>query len=245
MSYILEALKKLEQRRQHEEGLTLLTFQGGPARKGGRRRIWIYAISAALAINAGAVVWWLSPWKGAPKATALSMQSPAPAAPAAPAAVTQVPETAPSPPPPPVAKPAGAAREAVSPPAPSATAAKPAAVRPPGEAKAAPPRPKTAPPPEEAYPDPPARSELKPPADKRVYRLTELPGSVSAGLPLLKMSLHYYAADPQARFARINDKNLKEGQTVAENVKLEEINAAGVVINYKGWRFTLPINETP
>ena len=57
------------------------------------------------------------------------------------------------------------------------------------------------------------------------------------------MSLHYYIADPKARFARINDKTLREGQSLAEGLKVDEITAAGVVMNCRGWRFLLGISN--
>ena len=63
MSYILDALRKFEQNRQHEESLTFLTFQGQAPRKRKRHRLWPYLLVVALMLNAGAIFWWIGPWQ--------------------------------------------------------------------------------------------------------------------------------------------------------------------------------------
>ena len=57
------------------------------------------------------------------------------------------------------------------------------------------------------------------------------------------MSAHFYSTDQQARFARVNDKILHEGETLSEDLKVEEINPGGTVFKYKGYRFQIGINE--
>ena len=63
MSYILDALRKLEQNRQHEESLTFLTFQGQAPRKRKRHRLWPYLLVVVLMLNAGVIFWWIGPWQ--------------------------------------------------------------------------------------------------------------------------------------------------------------------------------------
>ena len=63
MSYILDALRKLEQNRQHEESLTFLTFQGQPSRKQKRHNLWPYLLVVVLMLNAGVIFWWIGPWQ--------------------------------------------------------------------------------------------------------------------------------------------------------------------------------------
>jgi general secretion pathway protein B len=77
-----------------------------------------------------------------------------------------------------------------------------------------------------------------------VLEFKELPAAIKDSLPELKMSAHYYTAEPQARFTRINDFNLKEGQALTTGVKLEEITPEGVVLSYQGYRFRMGINES-
>ena len=57
------------------------------------------------------------------------------------------------------------------------------------------------------------------------------------------MSAHFYSTDQQARFARVNDKILHEGETLSEDLKVEEINPGGAIFRYKGYRFQIGINE--
>ncbi|MDP1991454.1 MAG: general secretion pathway protein GspB [Syntrophales bacterium] len=63
MSYILDALRKLEQNRQHGESLTFLTFQGQALRKRKKHRLWPYLLVVALMLNAGVIFWWIGPWQ--------------------------------------------------------------------------------------------------------------------------------------------------------------------------------------
>ena len=60
---------------------------------------------------------------------------------------------------------------------------------------------------------------------------------------MLKMSAHFYSTDKQARFARINDRILYEGEALSEGLKVDEINPGGAVFSYKGYRFLMGINE--
>jgi general secretion pathway protein B len=66
MSYILDALRKLEQNRQHEESLTFFTFHGQAPRKLKRHRLWPYLLVVVLMLNAGVIFWWIVPlqWPG-------------------------------------------------------------------------------------------------------------------------------------------------------------------------------------
>ena len=60
MSYILEGLKKLEQKRKQEEKPPhLLTFQGDSAEKPARSSMWPYVLVAVLLLNAGVMIWWI------------------------------------------------------------------------------------------------------------------------------------------------------------------------------------------
>ena len=70
MSYILEGLKKLEQKRQQEEKPPhLLTFQGDSPEKPARKSIWPYLIFAVLLLNAGVFIWWIAPWRSTERNT--------------------------------------------------------------------------------------------------------------------------------------------------------------------------------
>lgn len=57
-------------------------------------------------------------------------------------------------------------------------------------------------------------------------------------LPDLTISGHYYDSDPAKRVAVINGKTLHEGQNVTEGLRVEQITSLGVVFSYRGVSFT-------
>lgn len=304
MSYILDALRKLEQNRLHEEALTFLAFQGQKPAKPRRRRLWACLLIAALFANAGVIAWWIgfrSPSPASlPAGTKTALEA-GPAGPAAPAPAIEKKGTAPDQDSSlrPVAEPPQAARKGMktaqpasstapavqktpaigrahadkpsqdlkgtpiapklSPPRTpvprSASLAKPLpdAAQPPaakgaptpGQASAAPPSSIAEPipaAPEKSSPGPRVR-EATPPRDGRVLRPGDLPSAVAAHLPKLKISLHYFIADPQSRFVLINDRLLREEEYLSEGLKVEQINQGDVVMNYRGWRFQIGLEE--
>jgi general secretion pathway protein B len=59
-------------------------------------------------------------------------------------------------------------------------------------------------------------------------------------VPELRLELHVYSNRPAERFAFINSRKYREGDTLAEGPQLEEITPEGVVLNQRGSRFLLP-----
>jgi len=71
MSYILEALKKLEERREQEEQPKLLMFSREPGPTQKKRVAWPYILAGALLLNSLVMIRWINPWqtdKGSPPA---------------------------------------------------------------------------------------------------------------------------------------------------------------------------------
>jgi general secretion pathway protein B len=233
MSYILEGLKKLEQKRQQQEKpLHMLTFQGESIQKPTRPSKWPYVLVAVLLLNAGVFIWWIGPWRSSEHST--PAQQPAvrksePTVAVAPP-VEQKEQSKLTP-----AK--GPQQSSAVTETPTATAVKVTKETLPPVAKEIPVSKQTS----MAAPAPPAKS--KPAADGRIVALNELPPEIRNSLPNLKMSAHFYSTDQQARFARVNDKILHEGETLSEGLKIEAINPGGTVFNYKGHRFQIGINE--
>lgn len=64
--------------------------------------------------------------------------------------------------------------------------------------------------------------------------------TAGGGVPELRLELHVYANRPQERFAFINSRKYREGDTLAEGPQVEEITRDGVVLNLRGNRFLLP-----
>ncbi len=70
-----------------------------------------------------------------------------------------------------------------------------------------------------------------------VVTLGELPISIRQELPEMAVALHAYSQKPRDRLVSINNTLLREGDTAAPGVRLEEITPEGMVLSYKGFRF--------
>lgn len=241
MSFILEGLKKSEQKRTEGEVPNLQTLhRSTTARR--RRKLWPVLLCSALLLNAVVLVWWLRPWQSPQKAQPVAVQRPvtpslatdhsAPPVAAAPLpeqpTVQSVPATSSRPVPPPIPK---------------------------------------AQPPAELIPEPPPVNQQKtavsssPPASASSQQsvataaaagsgqeavsagtagypsLDSLPASIRQQLPAFNFSLHYYSEDPQQRMVRLNGRILREGQELSDGLLLSEITSQGAVFSYHGYDF--------
>jgi general secretion pathway protein B len=61
-------------------------------------------------------------------------------------------------------------------------------------------------------------------------------------LPELRLDLHVYAVKPADRFVFINMRKLREGETLPEGVRVEEITPTGAQLIFHGKRFTIEQN---
>lgn len=241
MSYILEALKKLEQKRQQGGTPNLLTLQGDATKVRQRRRLWPYITMGVVLLNGIMVLllFWIVPWEHAGQP--LSKTSRVAREGTTPLPVTVLPEKKEQP----VAEtkkdvPLAEKKDVTQsvpsqPPAPlpekvvvEATQLKTAPVQPPTPIKTSP----------ESSP-----REIKP--SNKVVSIKELPASIKGSLPELKMTVHSYNEQSQSRFVVMNNNTAREGQSVSADLKVEQITPNGVILNYQGHRFILGINETP
>jgi general secretion pathway protein B len=231
MSYILEALKKLEQKRQQEETPNLLTLQNRITQAPRKRSLWPYAIGGIILLNIAAALIMLRIvlWRPAERHPAVQAPPASADISSLPAAVTvakrQDEEAAAA---------TGGTRK-LNRPAPPLTGKQIPQTVPVKPALALPSLPY------KAIPDlsPPA----KPPRQKGdAMNMQELPDSIRNSLPELKMTVHSYDESPQARFAIINNKMIKEGQLLVPELKLEQITPNGAILNYNSHRFLLGIN---
>lgn len=71
MSFILDALKKLEQKKQQDSVPDLTTIHTPDLHKPKKRPIWPYLLLIALLINAGILTAWLQPWSSEVESTAV------------------------------------------------------------------------------------------------------------------------------------------------------------------------------
>ena len=244
MSYILEALKKLEQKRQQEGTPNLLTLQGDATKVRQKRPLWPYITLGVVLLNGIIVLllFWIAPWKNAGQP--LPSQS-------------QVARESTLPPPVNVSTENKEQLKAGDKKDVTPSEKKDMAQLAPNEPPALPPnkvvveaaQPKTAP----AQPPPPIKTgpesspkEIKPvkPSNK-VVSIKELPAAIKSSLPELKMTVHSYNEQTQSRFIVINNSTVREGQFINTELKVEQITPNGVILNYQGHRFVMGINETP
>lgn len=236
MSYILEALKKVERKREQEAPLRRLTFLEKTGSGPKERPIGLYLLIIALLLNAGLMVWWITPWRAKEKAPSTRPYAVQP---------TNLP--------PPILagknrpNPAAEAKEDLpkknSPAAAALTTGKetqnlPSTPAPRKEARNLP-QPVAGKSPATIQPsvEPQPRIKKAPTLSEKVYDLDELPSGLKNALPEIKVSAHVYNQDRQNRMVRVNERILQEGQELSPGLKVEEIISGGIIFSYQGYRF--------
>jgi general secretion pathway protein B len=240
MSYILEALKKAEQKRELEERPKSVTFSTETPRPARKQAVWPYLLVAVLIVNIIFLVRWL--WVGSPA-------EPKGAGKTAQDLIVQPPRTQPSPArrreseAPEVRRPLQQVDQREPKRAVERAPSRPAA--PARDASESPALPAKSTPEETAAREPAPHSERRiSPATGKLYGLNELPTDVRSGLPEFRITGHAYSAEAQTRVVRINEKILQEGQELSTGLKLDEITPDGVVLSYQGYRFRVGINHS-
>ncbi len=219
MSYILDALRKSEQQRQHANAPSLLHAPVPPEAPKPVRLLSGVVLAAAL-IGAGMLLGWLQPWRAEPPL------QPSPVAARPPAA------EAPQPPRPislPMPPDAVAGAPSSLPPSTAAAVVRTPELVQPVTASAivdVSPRVKA----DASNPQPAA------PAN-HVMRQSELPSEVQQALPGILIAFHQYSGTPAERRVMINNSVLREGELIAPGLKLEQITPDGVVIGFQGYQF--------
>ncbi len=215
MSFILDALKKAESERSRKAGPVLMDMRVAPPRQ--RLPAWAWILGCVLLANLLMLAWMLLR-KPATEPAVAAPPSPAPIAqPAATAAPSPIAPVEPAPAP-----------------APIVVAPVPATVPAPLPALA------LASAPAEPPPQIPAAAPAYPPSP-RIDNLPTAQDLVAQGvsLPNLQMNLHVYDAVPANRYVLLNSRRMREGDEVADGVRVESITPGGVVLNARGRRFVL------
>ncbi|MDY0213026.1 MAG: general secretion pathway protein GspB [Desulfuromonadaceae bacterium] len=254
MSYILEALKKSEKKRQGEQGsLAHLATQepAGQEPQPKRRPLWPLLLGVALVINAGVLLyifWPSTPHRGAktevPASLAASTADNTPASATSP--LLTPPQKAPS-----TQAEANPKTRVVKKPettrAPAEAVEQISAVTDTGSQQQELPRT-----PEVQTTQMPQAAERKTAETQTstvsameqsappVAKLNELPLSYRSQLPEMHMSVHVYSGSPQAGVVRINENMLRPGDYLDNRLLLEEITPDGAVFSYLGQWFLLP-----
>ncbi len=220
MSYILEALKKLEEKRHRVESPhDLLAAHTAAPRRIERRTTWRFILTAALILNAGLLLWWLRPWQpsaahgpGDRVEARASDVSPAPGAMVrmnGGKAVHRTKGGASA-----ASKKGGDLRVTPDPPA------RPAATGRTEQAGFEPAQPKSA-----------AGGERK------IVSIGDLPPSVRQDLPDITIAGHFYSPKQSSRVVVINGKMAHEGQAITGGLRLEQVTPDGVIMSFQGYRF--------
>ena len=250
MSYILDALRKSEQLRRRGPASALLAPQATSApRRNGR---WLsQALLGVALIAGGIVIGALRPWQIAepPPAAQSGIVEPLPALPSAPSAPAPVqgreplrseqvlpawnsaavgPTTVEREDV--VEEPKGPAGQ--KPKASAATQfATKSAAREPRPAAVSRPAKKT------AKSEPAARATGEDARNQNVTAIEELPLAIRQEMPQVAIAVHAYSDVPERRLIGIDDRVLREGETVAPGLVLERITPDGVILRYKDYRF--------
>ncbi len=258
MSYILEALKKLEKERRRER-IPGLTEQDSVVYYSQKRPVWPYLMIAFFVLTAALLVWWLLPNKGKTKDMITSTSAQQGIISNTHLEASYLPQNAEhSEPKMQVSKasvigkePHGGSPTTVSPPVrPTgsiATVEVPSSL-PHEQAK------NTAKLTEAALNQESERQEFKEPQlgkedviaeplpGKKLYSISELPPSVRESLQrFFKITAYMYSKTPSERVVRINDQMMREGQELDPGIKIEEIIPEGVILNYKKFRFIVGV----
>lgn len=237
MSFILEGLKKSDQKRTEGEVPNLQTLHLSPTSRR-RRKLWPVLLGGALLLNAVILVWWLKPWQSPRETQQIAAQS----------TITPLVTTSPVVPPVAVA-PVPTRAQSVPPPSPRPVPPPIPAAQPPAELIPEPPpvyQEKTAAPaaprsiPSQSLPatvTEGAGREAAPAGTTEYPTLDSLPASLRQQLPAFNFSLHYYSEDPAQRMVRLNGRILREGQELSDGLVLDEITSQGALFSYHGYEF--------
>jgi general secretion pathway protein B len=227
MSFILDALKKLEQKRQRGSVPDLMTVHIPVPQEMKKRPLWLYLILGALILNATLLLVWLRPW--IPSSTVII-----PAV--KPAAEVKQNTLAP--------KAAGqrSTPEQPYPKTPAVTAKKPA------EKTLDIHLPKTTTDKSLniqhsreslSINQPKAADVNKNITGNSIPEVDQLPQGIQSEIPQLKILGHVYSNSPGTRLININGDIYKEGDTAGKNLKVVEITETGVILNYNGTLFLI------
>ncbi|HET7810370.1 MAG TPA: general secretion pathway protein GspB [Steroidobacteraceae bacterium] len=256
MSFILDALKKSESDRQRQASPALFEVKVAAPRRG--FPVWAVGLGALLVVNIVVLAWVLVRRADAPAAplaagaapTAAVESTPVASASGAQPGTVRVPATVVFPTQ--VEIPVGSAPTVSVAQAPAQPQSQPGVVGP-----------STTPPlTEEPYLQE-QQPAVPPDYDARDYRPAITPaqaGAIAAArrngtlpsrdemiaqgneIPNLRLDLHVYAQNAADRFVFINMRKLREGESLPEGIRVEQITPTGAELSWRGQRFTLDGN---
>jgi general secretion pathway protein B len=73
--------------------------------------------------------------------------------------------------------------------------------------------------------------------EQKATPFADLPLAIQQEIPEMKIQLHSYSNKSANSIVSINSRMMKEGDSLAPGLKLEQITPDGVILSYKGYRF--------
>ncbi|MFZ2163569.1 MAG: general secretion pathway protein GspB [Sideroxyarcus sp.] len=73
--------------------------------------------------------------------------------------------------------------------------------------------------------------------EQKAPPFAELPVAIQQEIPDMKVQLHSYSNKSVNSIVSINSRMLREGDSLAPGLRLEQITPDGVILSYKGYRF--------
>jgi general secretion pathway protein B len=243
MSFILDALKKSENERQRQSSPALFEVKVAAPRR--HFPLWAVALAVLLGVNMLVLGWVLLRDGGDSDTAATNAPAPAPAATgAAPSGEVTVPATVTFQ----VNVPASSAPGAVTPGAREPGVVAPSPAPPLGEEPLLSEQLPSVPPDYDARDYQPAITPEEANATAAARRAGHMPPSrdelLARGeqLPEMRLDLHVYDTDPAKRFVFINMRKLREGESLPDGVRVDEITQGGAKLSYRGTQFALSSN---
>ncbi len=72
---------------------------------------------------------------------------------------------------------------------------------------------------------------------QKAPNLSDLPLAIQQEIPDMRVQLHSYSNKSVNSIVSINSRMMKEGESLAPGLRLEQITPDGVILSYKGYRF--------
>lgn len=88
-----------------------------------------------------------------------------------------------------------------------------------------------------------ASAVQEPQAPPLVLDFWELPENIKSEIPAMTFSFHVYSENPERRTIIINNKRLREGDRLSENLVLRQITQEGVIMTWRERYFQLSVVE--
>lgn len=88
-------------------------------------------------------------------------------------------------------------------------------------------------------PTPDPATQVKVTSSDDLPRIGQLPASLLTRMPSMVFAQHMYSSEAEARWVRVNNRRLQEGDMIEGRVKIEAIEPQHVVLSLNGTRFTM------